>query len=255
MNAVEWLENQGLAVEKVEKLDGLTACSRLIYLENGRRLVWREQSLRATDYGVNYRQEAALLSTLHFLPFSPKPYFSTDDFSLLEWLDGTVPQAFSDRLLQKLATHLATLHSLDLQAVKFAEKTAKLDLAERCRFLWSKLNIEQQAALNFAPPFEPITPFMQAVCHHDVHLGNLVEQNEELFLIDWEYATISDPALELALFLHANPLSCEQQAVFFAAYFAKFHGERTACLAKMQEYQPLVQKLTELWYAIYSDNM
>lgn len=250
MNALDWLAEQRLKVKRVEKLAGLTACSRLIELENRQKFVWREQNQRADDYGVDYRQEAALLQGLAFLPFTPKPYVAIGNFSLLHWQAGEVPTQWSESLLHKLATRLAALHSLDLQAVGFPQKIATLNLAARCQSLWEKLSPVQQAKLNFAPPFEPITPFMQAICHHDIHLGNLVEHHAQLYLIDWEYAAISDPALDLALFLSANDLTDTEQTVFFERYFAKFPANRTACLAKMCEYQPLVEKLSRLWYAI-----
>lgn len=254
MNALAWLAEQGFPVKCVEPLAGLTACSRLIELEDGQKFVWREQSRQATDYGVNYAQEFALLSALSFLPFTPKPYFGGGNFSLLHWQAGSVPTEWRDDLLKRLAENLATLHRLDWQAVDLPRNIAKLDLAERCQFLWDKLPQSYQVALHFQPPFEPILPFATAICHHDLHLGNLVESEEQLIIIDWEYASLSDPALEIALFLHANALSSAQKALFFEHYFAKSGLDRTACLAKVAEYQPLVAQLSMLWFALNSAN-
>lgn len=254
MNALAWLEENGVKVRCVEPLAGLTACSRLIELDDGRKFVWREQSKQATDYGVDYAQEFALLSALAFLSFTPKPYIGGADFSLLHWQEGRVPNEWSDDLLVRFAERLAILHCLDLQAVDLPRNIAKLDLAERCRFLWDKLPQSYQANLSFSPPFDPVLPLTKAICHHDLHLGNLVEGKEELIIIDWEYAALSDPALDIALFLHGNPLSMTQQALFFGHYFAKSDIERTACLAKVAEYQSLVEKLSTLWFALKSAN-
>lgn len=254
MNTLAWLAEQGFQVKQVEPLPGLTACSRLITLSNGQKFVWREQSQQATDYGVDYLQEFALLSALSFLPFTPKPYFGAENFSLLHWQAGSVPTEWRDDLLKRLAENLATLHRLDWQAVDFTQNIAKLDIAERCQFLWDKLPASYQAELAFHPPFEPVSPFSISVCHHDLHLGNLVESEEKLIIIDWEYASLSDPALEIALFLHANALSSAQQALFFEHYFAKSGLARTACLAKVAEYRPLVEKLSALWFALNSVN-
>lgn len=253
MNALDWLNAQQRPVRSVTPLAGLTGGSRLITLTNGEKWVWRQQTVQATAYGVNYYQEAQLLQALDFLPFTPKPYFFTAEFSLLSFQNGTVPTAFNDKLLCQLAHQLATLHTLDLQTITLSTPIAKLDLAQRCRFLWQRLPTPMQARPELAPPFEAISPFSQAICHHDLHLGNLVEQGDRLFIIDWEYAAISDPALEIALFLNSNRLSSAQQALFFQHYFAKFPLNHTAFLEKVTEYQPMVEKLNRLWFAIYQE--
>lgn len=253
MIALDWLATRQQAVHSVEPLAGLTGCSRLITLESGQKLVWREQSRQASDYGVNYQLEAKLLSALDFLPFTPKPYHIAPEFTLLHWIEGDTPTEYDTPLLQQLAEQLAELHAIDLQAVQSSPDFAKLVLHERCQVLWDTLSPEQQAILPFSPPFQAVEPFATAICHHDLHLGNLVLQGEQLFLIDWEYSAISDPALELALFFSANTLTEDQQAVFLATYFAKSAWDRTACLAKVAEYQPLVKQLTALWFALHDN--
>lgn len=250
-SAIEWLQIQRKqAVSSVKKLAGLTACSQLVTLKNGERYVLRTQRARATDVGVNYQQEAELLNTIFSLGFSPKPIYCDQNFSLLAWIEGEIPTTFSHSLLIKLAENLAQLHQFPLQAVSSAKNIAKLDLAKRCQFLWDKLPANKQAELPFSLPFQQIQPLTTAICHHDLHLGNFVERGDKLFFIDWEYATISDPALDLALFLNANSLSEEEKAVFFTHYFAKNPLNPTACKEKMNEYQPIIEQLNQLWYAI-----
>lgn len=251
VKALEWLtRTRQQAVRTITDLQGLTACSQLITLANGERYVLRTQSQRATDYGVNYQQEVQLLCYIAPLGIAPTPIYTDENASLLAWIDGEVPTAFRPDLLRKLAETMAKLHATSLQGVRSLPKSAKFDLAERCQFLWDKLSPEKQHALPFSPPFQPITPFRHALCHHDVHLGNLVEQGDRLFLIDWEYAAISDPALDLALFLHANRLSEGDQQLFLRCYFADFPQDLTPCINKIAEYQPTVQILSDLWYAI-----
>lgn len=276
VKALEWLiQTRQQAVRTITDLQGLTACSQLITLANGERYVLRTQSQRATDYGVNYQQEAQLLRHIAPLGIAPTPIYTDENASLLAWIDGEVPTAFRPDLLRKLADTMAKLHHYEisrdamlasaLSAIHSKNFTRctdgrqhgvpttifpKLDIAERCQFLWDKLSPEKQLALPFSPPFQPITPFRHALCHHDVHLGNLVEQGDRLFLIDWEYAAISDPALDLALFLHANRLSERDQQLFLRCYFADFPQDLTPCINKIAEYQSTVQILSDLWYAI-----
>lgn len=249
--ALKWLQNNHTqAVRSIQKLAGLTACSYKVTFTSGERAVLREQTQRASNVGVNYQQEAQLLRAIAPLGFSPKPIYNDRLFSLLSWINGKKPTSFTPKLLQKLAEQLAKLHQFPLQAVCSTPHFAKLDLAERCQFLWDKLSPKKQQKLNFCPPFMAIKPLAVAVCHHDLHLGNFIEQNDTLYLIDWEYTAISDPALELALFLHGNSLSPKEKALFLHHYFAKNPLNQTACMAKMAEYQPLIAQLNQLWYAI-----
>ncbi|QIM63667.1 LPS biosynthesis choline kinase [Pasteurellaceae bacterium Orientalotternb1] len=249
-SALQWLtQTQQQAVRSVEKLTGLTACSQLVTLENGERYVLRNQNQRASNFGVDYQQESQILAQIRPLAIAPDPLYANAQQSLLSWIDGSVPTEFSSDLLQKLAEQLAKLHRFKLQAVSSNQNFTILNLTERCHFLWQKLPAQKQAELPFSPPFPQIEPFAHALCHHDLHLGNLVEQGDKLFIIDWEYAAVSDPALDLALFLHANPLSEAEQAVFFQHYFAKSPLDLTACRTKIAEYQPLIAMLNQLWYA------
>lgn len=251
MNVLQWLEqNRHQAVISRQKLAGLTACSEQVTLANGECYVFRQQSQKATDYGIDYALEATLLKTIAPLNLSPTTIYSDNKSHLLTWIEGDVPNTFNDLILTKLAENLARLHLFDWQAVELLRNFAKLDLAQRCQFLWDKLTYEQQASLPFSPPFPNIQPFHHAICHHDIHLGNLVKRGDKLFLIDWEYAAISDPALELCLFLQANALSETQQALFFETYFAKTGFDRTACMQKIKEYQPESDKLSQMWYLL-----
>lgn len=251
-NSLAWLtRNRQQAVRSLQSLAGLTACSQMITLENNERYVLRTQSQRATNYGVNYQQESDLLNWIAPLNLSPKPLYCDEHALILEWIDGSTPPQFSSNVLNKLAQQLAKLHQFDLQAVRYYPKSARLSLSERCQFLWEQLSTTEQKQLSFKPPFPNIEPLALAICHHDIHLANLIEQEDQLWLIDWEYSAISDPALELALFLNANPLSEQQQAVFFNAYFANSELDPTACMAKINQYLPEVVKLNQLWFIIH----
>lgn len=251
MSVLNWLEQERKqAVKSVKQLAGLTACSQLVELENGEKYVLRHQSQRATDYGVNYQQEFRLLELLQSLEFAPKPYHSTANETLLHWIEGDIPSAFSPTLLEKLAKQLARLHTFPLQAEGFDKKIAKLALAERCHFLWSKLTPQKRQELSFSPPFEYISPLDYAICHHDIHLGNLVEQGENLYLIDWEYAAISDPALDIAMLFHANRLSHAEQTHFLHTYLAHTPYSQREFEQQIQRYLPEVNKLSLLWYAL-----
>lgn len=249
MNIFTWFEKQGQAVVSVKKLTGLTACSQLICvtppLADGRdRFVLRQQSERASSLGVSYTLEAKILQALPF-SFAPKVYYAYENGSLLDWIDGRLATAFTPLLLSQLANHLANLHRFPIPA-----DFPHFDISNRCQCLWEKLPLTRQNALPISPPFEPIKPFTQAICHHDLHLGNFIRQGEQLFLIDWEYSAISDPALEIALFFHGNSLNEADKRLFLADYLQQTKFEPNAFQQKMAEYLPAIDALNQLWFAL-----
>ncbi|WP_018651223.1 LPS biosynthesis choline kinase [Actinobacillus capsulatus] len=247
MNALAWLESQQQAVIFRKNLAGLTACSQQIQLASGERFVLRQQNERATTFGINYAQEAQILYYLTCLPFTPKVYYHNKISSLLTWIEGDIPNRFSSSLVKQLAQQLAQLHLFPID-----KSLPKLDLAERCQFLWQKLSVQQQAVLRFRPPFQTIQPFTLAICHHDLHLGNFIEKNDRLYLIDWEYSAVSDPALEIAMLFSANAqiLNEQQQAEFLRLYLQATKFDEKGFKQKMAEYHSAINQLNQLWFAI-----
>ncbi|WGE68626.1 choline kinase family protein [Actinobacillus equuli subsp. haemolyticus] len=246
MNALAWLESQQQAVIFRKNLAGLTACSQRIQLASGEQFVLRQQNERATAFGINYAQEAQILHYVTRLPFTPKVYYHNENSSLLTWIEGNTPSCFNSSLLNKLALRLAELHRFPID-----ESLPKLDLAERCQFLWEKLSEQQQAALEFHPPFQMIQPFAWAICHHDLHLGNFIEKNDRLYLIDWEYSAVSDPVLEIAMLFSANPaLNQQLQAEFLHIYLREMKFDEGKFKQKIAEYHSAINQLNQLWFAI-----
>lgn len=248
MNGLEWLQAR-YNVSQVQKLAGLTACSHLVITED-LKLVWRQQNSIATALGINYQKEAALLQTLS-LSFMPIPYFFHSDFSLLHWIEGKTPASYTNELLIQLADCLAALHRFEWQSTYLVNEKP-FSLKEHCLFLWQQLPEKQRQLMENVQELTSIEPFCTSVCHHDIHLENLIERAGKLYLIDWEYAALSDPALEIALFLQGNCLTEEQQAVFFEYYFAKVQFLRESFLKKVREYTEGVEWLNRLWFTLNS---
>ncbi|MDG6882255.1 Thiamine kinase [Phocoenobacter uteri] len=213
----------GQAVKFVTDFANQTACSSIIELENGERYVVHQQSERAKRLGINYQLELQILTKISPLGFMPKVVFHNEDYLILSYIQGSPPQRYNAILLKKLAEMIAKLHLFDAQEAiifisEFAKIDPKLDIIERCYFLNQQLGDSNQFSVELSL-LKPIQPFTQCICHHDLHLGNVIQNEDRVFLIDWEYAAISDPALEIALFFKHNDLTDEQKRFFLSHYF------------------------------------
>ncbi|MCS4537030.1 MULTISPECIES: phosphotransferase [unclassified Mycoplasma] len=54
--------------------------------------------------------------------------------------------------------------------------------------------------------------------HNDLWPFNMIEQNDKIFFIDWEYATLGDKHFELAYIIEASSMSKEVEDKFLQAY-------------------------------------
>lgn len=91
---------------------------------------------------------------------------------------------------------------------------------------------------------EAVLPEMRQVpSHNDPMPGNLIDDGDRVWLIDWEFSYMNDPAHDLANFGRLNALTPDQEEVFLSAYGDLDEVE----LATVVAYRPLVQ----LWEASY----
>ncbi len=240
----------GQAFKFVTDFANQTACSSIIELENGERYVVHQQSERAKRLGINYQLELQILTKISPLGFMPEVVFHNEDYLILSYIQGSPPQRYNTILLKKLAEVIAKLHLFEFQqAVDFDIKFTKLDIVERCYFLNQQLSNSNKFLAELSS-LKPIQPFTQCICHHDLHLGNLIQNKDQLFLIDWEYTAISDPALEIALFFKGNNLTSNQKADFLNHYFSLTQFDQRAFEKKIAEYNPAISLLNKLWYEL-----
>lgn len=87
-----------------------------------------------------------------------------------------------------------------------------------------------------------------AVCHMDLLLDNIIRGPAGLFLIDFEYAGLAQPLLDLAIFAMGADLEPEHEAVLLHAYFAS-EGEEAArrAIATFDAFKVLATVRETLW--------
>ncbi len=57
--------------------------------------------------------------------------------------------------------------------------------------------------------------------HLDLHAGNILDQGEQMFLIDWEYAAMSDPFFDLATSTSAENFSDDEMQALLQCYLER----------------------------------
>jgi thiamine kinase len=185
--------------------------------------VVRLGGLEAVQLGADRRREARLHGLAAAAGLAPRILFAAPDASFLvtEWLTGRVfaRADMQHRVqLRKIAGRLAELHALRPPANGphdgLAGERGALDpLAQAQRFA---AQIGAQAPLESRDIAALLTQARGAtdragsagrartIVHNDLHHANLLEA-DRVYLLDWEYANLGDPLLDLASLLAYHP--------------------------------------------------
>ena len=197
--------------------------------------------------GVNRRREYHILRRLAATHLAPAVQGYADGWLLLDWLPG---ENVSDlaHYLTPLIQYVVKLHQQPLSGHRLSmlELLAQywlISRPDRRHHGWLKQlhRLQRQG--------EP-KPLRLALLHMDIHPGNLIIHRDELKLIDWEYASDGDVALELAAIVAGNELSENQQSRLAEQYASMQRLNVVALRRQMQRWQPWLRLLMANWYEL-----
>ncbi len=101
---------------------------------------------------------------------------------------------------------IAPLQWIEIYAKALSRRDLKSDPALRTSAL-------ARAELTLEPPHPG-----GVVCHSDLHTQNLLQENESLILLDWEYAHVADPLWDLAGWSANNDFEADVQWSLLTRY-------------------------------------
>jgi thiamine kinase-like enzyme len=166
---------------------------------------------------------------------------------ITEFQDGRLwrPQDYRDPLaLQRLGERLYRLHRLSpppieaFDPLRVGQDYARLVSAAHSAAAANALERLQTACRDLTQGYRPPT-----VVHGDLWEGNLL-QGEQLWLLDWEYAQLTDPLMDIACLLAYYPQSAPHQNELLAAAGFDARVHRPALMARIDIYR----MLSWLWH-------
>jgi thiamine kinase-like enzyme len=156
--------------------------------------------------------------------------------------------------LSKMAELLRKVHALSVPAPP--RVITPLQWIETYTGALSKRSLESNPALRTAAlaraelTLEP-PQVAGVVCHSDLHTENLLQENESLILLDWEYAHVTDPLWDLAGWSANNDLEADVQWGLLTRYLGSAPNpsrwQRFRSLLWLYDYVCL------LWSQLYLD--
>lgn len=227
-------------------LAGLTGLTAKIELGETALLARQEHKAQPIP-GVNRRREYHILRQLAASGLAPAVQGYANGWLLLNWQPGENVSDLAHHLTP-LIQYVAKLHQQPLSGhrlsiLKLLEQYWLISRPDRRHYGWLKRlqRLQRQG--------EP-KPLRLALLHMDIHPGNLIVYRDELKLIDWEYASDGDVALELAAIVAGNELSEKQQSRLTEQYASMQRLDVTVLHRQMQRWQPWLRLLMASWYEL-----
>ncbi|MDP1879339.1 MAG: phosphotransferase [Parachlamydiaceae bacterium] len=182
---------------------------------------------------------------------SPHVYYVSPDYQMIV-MDFTAGENFFGSitrkpfLLQSLAQKLYILHSLPISPL-----TPKIPTLEKNFFVKTEAKEYQELLNNFRNLEKSFLKNSNlAITHTDVHPGNLIADQKDVWMIDWQDAGLYGPLYDLARFVVDVQLSPSDEAIFLKAYFNKemtLEEKENYLRAKKMSYIKIIDSLISVY--------
>ncbi len=234
---------------KVQTLaGGLTNSCWLLETHDGLVYVWRPLSKVCKAFFISRHNECQILNAIAPFDIGPRPVFIHEQGLLVEWVQGEILTNTGIEL-DELLSVTATIHQLPTSTIS----VVPFSYVSRIDHYWLELG-GMYSGTEFEllykkwrtePSIEAV-PF--ALCHFDLGCYNLVRAGDGVKVIDWEYAGLADPRLDLAIILQLADVSVEDAVVKYCAI--RSIENISLWLDGVRAWQPRALVMAMLWYLL-----
>ena len=179
---------------------GKTNRSFLVETTSG-QVVVRINAANSQSLGIDRRQEAEIRSRLQTLDCVPKIFFISDQVLVSEHISGRCWEAgdLGNKDQLKKVSHLLD----DLQEISLPENIIERNYVAYCQHYIQQLSVVVRQSekefienLNDAAKAIDEADWKPVINHHDLVPENIIESEQGLFLLDWEYAAYGHPGID-----------------------------------------------------------
>lgn len=226
---------------------GLTNRCWKVVLTNGECYVWRPNSQMLQAFSISRYQEHRILSSINSANLSPKAYLVNANGLLVEWLEEE-PQE-SELSFDTVIELFTKVHQLDISSLAIApfNYTARVD------HYWIQIdeNLKPSELVELYQQWRtaPTIPEVQAtLCHFDLGAYNVVHTEDGYKVIDWEYASLADPRLDLTLAI----IGSEQPVTESVRQYCLMRNVEGVddWVEGVVQWQPRAMLMAMLWYLL-----
>jgi thiamine kinase-like enzyme len=207
----------------------------------------------------------------HGLSCVPAPLYADSEIFpngavIYEFVEGIEPDFRKVRNINQMAQILSQIHQIEYEIVedgfsqimklfKFLEKITRKISTEYHQFMndsiqsaFSTALSEYKALLDDNKALFSIG--INAQLHGDLSNNCLMDQNDKIWLIDWENSEYGDVMEELCWFLSCNEISKENQVKFFQEYQNKFPETKQIRFDKISKFYDMSTPVFNICWGI-----
>lgn len=193
--------------------------------------------------GIDRRNEVVCQREAHALGVAPAVVHEEVGVLVSEHVAArtlTPSEVRDPAFVPRLAALLRTLHDgwdgLNGEILYCSAFQAVRTFAGRARALGARLPGDIDALLGDARGLaRRVAPFVPVLCHNDLLAANILDDGRRVWLVDWEYAGVGHPLLDLA----GVSANCAFPADLDAALLASYRGTPTADPRDLRELRTL----------------
>lgn len=194
-----------------------------------------------TDSGINRDNERLALLAAQEAGISP-PSFQTGEFLVTPFVSGG--QATLENL-GSIGVLFSCIHAMPVQL-------EPIDLLRHLGNYYERANPDpllhecyQRVVLLYPPSEVELKP-----CHNDCLLPNIIESEEGLRVIDWEYAAAADPAFDIAVFSRTYGLDRAGLELLLSGYGSRNVAETEGLLTRIRYFEKYYRLIELLWWGL-----
>lgn len=226
---------------------GLTNRCWKVVTSDGQAYVWRPNTPITKAFSISRFQEYQILAAIESTGIAPHAVYINDQGLLVSWVEG---ESLTQGLpFESLLKTMVAIHNIDTQRIPVApfNFTARVD--HYWMLLEEQYKVEPYLSLYNRWRSSPsLADVGHTLCHFDLAGYNMVKTEQGNKVIDWEYAAIADPRLDLTLSIDVTgekPLD----AVF---RYCKLRGIEGVddWVEGVMAWQPRAIMMAMLWYLL-----
>ncbi|WP_114784453.1 phosphotransferase [Vibrio tetraodonis] len=209
--------------------------------------VWRPSTHITKALSISRFHEQQILSLIKDTGIAPKPVYLNEYGLLVEWIEG---EPLTDDLpFDSLLKTLAKIHNFDITKVP----TVPFNYTARVDHYWmllrEELQLDQYRDLYQQWRNVPsLDNTIHSLCHFDLAGYNMVKHSEGHKVIDWEYACVSDPRLDLAITIGVT----NEKPLESVYRYCQFRGIESVddWVNGVMAWKPRAEVMAMLWYLL-----
>ena len=237
----DWVGNPSTKPVLVTQLGGDTNLSFRVTDGNSDWAVRLNSEL--ADEGRNLQSEIIAHEAACHKGIAPAIVYHNVECLITEFLEGSKP-GLDD--LADIGQLFSLIHSVEVDI-------QSLDLSGHLKtyFLQARPDAAITQCFNKLLAIPSMESENRVLCHQDLTLENMIRTEERIVTIDWEYASLSDPAFDLAVFTHSHELNDKQLLQLLIHY----DGDEPGLPSRIHYFEMVYGMIEILWWQIRGNKL